>query len=49
MLAVATEFVLEQELVYIRIDLAFLDPDPYVIGNSDPDPNPGARKLTKIN
>ncbi len=31
--------------VRIRIDLALLNPDPS-IGNADPDP--GARKLTKI-
>ncbi len=33
-----------------RTDLAFLDPDPYSyrIGNADPEPDPGARKLTKI-
>jgi hypothetical protein len=31
---------------WIRSDLAILDPDPD-IGNADPDP--GARKLTKIN
>jgi hypothetical protein len=35
--------------VWILNDLALLDQDPQGIGNADPGPYPGSRKLTKTN